>query len=303
MNLLIIGYCSLDDGFLYGSKALKKLGYTIYFFPYYNYILDNIEDRDNILIKFITDNKINICLWWNNKINSENIKKKIYKIMDHVFSCFEKEIYYFNNYINISYCPPGFDKDISYYFYDKDYECDVSIVCTNLYDDKNIFPSNSTTLNRYTIVNKIYENRDKIKFHFYGPECFKDIYPECYKGYIRYEDCYKVFSNSKINLSIHALSKELNTSNSNKVYFSERVPQILGCKGLLMTNTLFKSRLVNNVHYIYVNENSFYDKIINILNDNKSYDEIRNNGYLSGLKYYQWNNWAENIVSIIKKKK
>jgi hypothetical protein len=338
MNLLIIGYCSLADGFLYGSKALQKHGYIIHFFPYYNYILDNIENRDNILINFIIDNKIDICLWWNNHIKSESIinivynknllkiknyffnwdailynyekydenvkeywskivdnKKKIYKIMDHVFSCFEKEIHYFNNYINISYCPPGFDKDISYYFYDKDYECDVSIVCTNLYNDEKIFPNDSTNINRTIIVNKLYENRDKIKFHFYGPESFKKIYPECYKGFIKYDDCYKVFSNSKINLSINPLSKELNIENSTKEYFSERVPQILGCKGLLMTNTLYNSNLINNIHYIYVNELSFYDKIINILNNNTSYNEIRENGYLIGLKYYQWDNWA-NII-------
>ena len=350
MKLLLIGYCSLADGFLYGAKALEKLGYTIFFFPYHNYVLDDNKERDNILVEFIINNEINICLWWNNQINHINVtyvidkiksisklilkpkniknyffnwdpilynyekynstenwkpivenKKEIYKLMDHTFSCFEKEIEYFNKLkIKISYCPPGFDKNVSYYYYDKDYECDVSIVCTNLYQDDKVFPRNSTTLNRYIIVNKLYENRDKIKFHFYGPECFKNIYPECYKGSIKYEDCYKVFSNSKINLSIHALSKELNSTKSNTEYFSERVPQILGCKGLLMTNTFLSSKLSNNIDYIYVNENSFYTKILNILENNSLYDYIRENGYCTSIKYYQWNNWATILNKVMK---
>ena len=47
MKLLIIGYCHLDDGFLYASKALEKVNYEIYFFPYLQYfpifiILNNL---------------------------------------------------------------------------------------------------------------------------------------------------------------------------------------------------------------------------------------------------------------------
>ena len=34
-NLLIVGYCHLADGFLYGSEALKKHNYNIFFFLIY----------------------------------------------------------------------------------------------------------------------------------------------------------------------------------------------------------------------------------------------------------------------------
>ena len=52
-NLLLIGYCHLDDGFLYAAKALEKYNYKIFFFPYLSYVMDNIEERDNILIELI----------------------------------------------------------------------------------------------------------------------------------------------------------------------------------------------------------------------------------------------------------
>jgi hypothetical protein len=354
LNILIIGYCRLDDGFLYASKALEKLNYNIYFFPYFNYILDKIDNKDNILQEFIIKNDINICLWWNNSIKSESIKniihnklnnndhciekaeikhylfnwdpflynyekynsviwkdrieerKKIYPLMEHVFSCFEKEVNYFKSYLKISYLPPGFDPSISYYYKDTDYECDVSIVCTNLYDNVEEFPDEATNITRFEIVNRLYENHDKIKFHIYGPENFKEKYPECYKGFISYKECYKVFSNSKINLSIHPMIHELNNTCSNKEYFSERVPQILGCKGLLMTNSNFSNILKKDIDYICIDSETGIDildiiqYIINPVNKIES-DRIRENGYKKAIEYYQWYNWANVINNIIQK--
>jgi hypothetical protein len=336
-NLLIIGYCNLEDGFLYGSKALERLNYKIFFFPYLSYLMDKIENVDDILIEKIQSLEIDICLWWSNSVKYGNYKKIIksinvknyffnwdpflydyekyncfywkelienkklfYPLMDHIFSCFEKEINYFKNNLSISYLSPGFDKNISTYVYDEKYECDVSIVCTNLYNNLSEFPLDSSNITRFEIVNKLYNNRDKIKFHIYGPEHFKESYPECYKGFISYNTCYKVFSNSKINLSIHPLVKELNDKNSNEEYFSERVPQILGSRGLLVTNSYLTHKLTPDLDYIYIDENiDWFNLFIEIINNNNNYDNIRKNGYNKGIKYYQWDTWAENIDKII----
>jgi hypothetical protein len=336
-NLLIIGYCNLEDGFLYGSKALERLNYKIFFFPYLSYLMDKIENVDDILIEKIQSLEIDICLWWSNSVKYENYKKILkninvknyffnwdpflydyekyncfywkelienkklfYPLMDHIFSCFEKEINYFKNNLSISYLSPGFDKSISTYVYDEKYECDVSIVCTNLYNNSLEFPLDSSNITRYEIVKKLYNNRDKIKFHIYGPEHFKESYPECYKGFISYNNCYKVFSNSKINLSIHPLVKELNDKNSNQEYFSERVPQILGCGGLLVTNSYLTHKLTPDLDYIYIDENiDWFNLFIEIINNNNNYNNIRKNGYNKGIKYYQWDTWAESIDKII----
>ena len=331
-NLLLIGYCYLDDGFLYAAKALEKYNYKIFFFPYLSYDMDNVKEKDQILIELIKKEDINICLWWNNSIKFKsmneiyektiskhilfnwdpflynyekynalcwqdriNEKKMIYPLMDHVFSCFEVEIKFFDNN-KISYLPPGFDKEISFYDYDEMYECDISIVCTNLYNYDAEFPEDSTNISRYEIVNKLYENRDKIKFHFYGPENFKNIFPDCYKGFIKYKDCYKVFSNSKINLSIHPLILELNSENSKAEYFSERVPQILGCRGLLMTNSHLSNVLKADIDYIYVDRaNDWYDKVLDIIQNTDKYDHVREAGYEKAINNYQWDDWAKII--------
>lgn len=339
MNLLIIGYCHLDDGFLYASNALEKLNYKIFFFPYLSYIMDKIVNLDELLTTYIKSNNINICLWWNNSIKYENYykvinrlkdnciknyffnwdpflynykkynsiiwkeriedKEKIYPLMNNVFSCFEKEISYFKNIIQISYVPPGFDKNISKYVFDKDYECDISIICTNFYSNINEFPDETTNITRYEIVNNLYENRNEFKFHIYGPENFKNIYPECYRGFIKYQDCNKVFSNSKINLSIHPLIYELNNLNSKEEYFSERVPQILGSKGLLITNSYFTNKLIDKEDYIYIDKNiDWYSKFLDIIENSNSYDYIRNNGFNKAILYYQWDNWANNLSKL-----
>ena len=333
MNLLLIGYCHLADGFLYASNSLNKRNYNIFFFPFWNYKLDNKEDLEiiNDFKSIIENNNIKICLWWNNSIGYEifikmynknliNIlynwdpflydyekyncifwksiidrKKKIYPNMDIILTCFEKEINFFKN-LEIDYASPGFDKLISFYKFQKEYECDISIVCTNFYENINEFPLGSTNISRSEIVDKLYEYRDEFKFKIYGPENFKNKYPDCYVDFINYNNCNLVFSNSKINLSIHPLVNELNEENTEFEYFSERLPQILGCKGLLATNSNLNKYLVKEEDYIFIDENT---DIINlfrkILNNNKEYDKIRKNGYNKSIDYYQWDKWGEII--------
>jgi hypothetical protein len=353
-NILLIGYCYFQDGFLYAMNELEKYGNKIYFFPYFTYILDNNEKRDDILIEYIKSNNINICLWWNNRlkydsikyvidnlndVNQKNIKNyfynwdpylynyedynciywkdvvenitKIYELMDYTFSCFEYEINYMTKYmtnynseynkkINISYLPSGFNPSISNYIYDEKYICDVSIVCTNIYNDKSMYPNESCNLHRYEIIDKLYENRHKINFFIYGNDKIEKMYPECYKGFIKYEDCNRVFSNSKINLSIHCLTECVHSfGNSTQEYFSERVPQILGCKGLLMTNTYYSHLLKEDISYIYVNNNNFLHKIFDILQNYSYYEKIKTHGYNIAINNYTWNIWSNKINNII----
>ena len=343
MNILIIGYCGLDDGFLFASKGLENLGYIIHFCPYLSYIMDNVENKEYLVIDQIINNKINICLWWSNCVEYESYvkiinncpliknyfynwdaflynyekydcliwkdriekRKKVYSLMNYVFSCNESEINFFKYYnpnISLSYVCAGFDKSVSTYNYDESYECDVSIVLTNLYKDNKEFPKEATNITRYEIVEKLYENRDKIKFHIYGFENLKELYPDCYKGFVKYRDCNKVFSNSKVNLSIHPIVNELNSPYSKEEYFSERVPQILGCKGLLLTNSYLSHNLKDKEDYIYIDKYmDWYSVITDIIENTNKYDNIRDNGYNKGIIHYQWQNWAHKLNQIFNK--
>lgn len=336
-NLLIIGYCHLADGFLYASKCLKN--YNIFFFPYLCYKMDKVENIEEIFQKFILDNNINICLWWNNSIIYESFEKmfnsnliniyfnwdpflfnykkynsilweerlinkeQIFSKMNMVFSCFEKEVSYFKEKnIPITYNSPGFEPSMSYYIFKTEYKCDISIVCTNMYDYTSEFPDETTNIPRYHVVNLLYENRDKFKFHIYGPENFKKKYPDCYQKCITYDECKYVFSNSKINLSIHPLVNELHNKDSKEEYFSERVPQILGCQGLLMTNSDLTHILNKNEDYVYINKDTnILELVKSIINNNDFYNNIRKNGYTKSLEHYQWKNWANTIEQYLEK--
>ena len=238
----------------------------------------------------------------NNWIKRIEDKKNIYRQMNYIFSCFGKEVSIIqeeNINRNIFYNPPGFDKNISYYHEDEHYKCDVSIVATNLYEDNQEFPFDATNITRFEIVNYLYSIKSKIKFHVYGPPHFKERFGECYKGFVTYNNCKKIFSNSKINLSIHPIIYELNDSNCEKEYFSERIPQILGCKGLLITNSYLHHTLKPDKDYIHIDKENYKDKINHILNNSNDYENIRINGYNKALLYYQWNNWALKIHNFI----
>ena len=233
--------------------------------------------------------------------------------MDAVFTCFEREITYFNEKvpdIKIIYNPPGFDSTMTYQTEISDiHKCDISIVCTNLYDYEKEFPSDSTNIGRKEIVDYLYTMKDKIDFHIYGIDKFKNLYPECYKGFIKYEDCKYVFSNSKVNLSIHPLVKTLHSKNSYYEYYSERVPQILGCKGLLMTNSDYVYMLEKENDYLYVNNlddvKKIVEQIIKEKNENISIESdrwysTRKNGYEKAIKHMQWLNWANIFYKVEK---
>ena len=224
-------------------------------------------------------------------------KKEVYPCMNYIFTCFEKEIQYFSS-LPIYYAPPGFDTSISFYEENKDFECDISIVCTTLYDSFEEHPFDAVSLSRWEVVHTLYTNRHLYTFHIYGPEKFKTLFPECYRGFISYNDSRKVFSNSKINLSIHTLTKELHKDYSTSEYFSERVPQILGCRGLLATNSFLSHLLKPNRDYIFLDEN-WFSSILNIIQSSMKYDIIRNNGYKIASQYYTWNNWSNSIIQMI----
>ena len=190
---------------------------------------------------------------------------------------------------NVEYCPSGFDPLISHYIEDDNYKCDVSIVCTNLYDDYERFPLESVRLNRKKIVDLVYENRSDIKFNIYGPNFLSQMYPDCYRGYINYANCARVFANSKINLCIHAVSYN---SIGDELYFSERLPQILGSRGLLYCETEYKHLLEHDLNYVMADTTDPIGQIKEIIQnyETSKYQQIIDNGHKLALKCLTWDN-------------
>ena len=85
MNILLIGYCHLADGFLYASKSLEQFNHKIYFFPYLIYKMDQNPNLIEDLKESIKINNINICLWWNNSIQFEELNQVLNKNIINIF--------------------------------------------------------------------------------------------------------------------------------------------------------------------------------------------------------------------------
>ncbi|MEO0236614.1 MAG: hypothetical protein ABIN35_00075 [candidate division WOR-3 bacterium] len=244
----------------------------------------------------LNDSLVNVNV---NVNHSNSLKLKFIQLMNGYLTCDGREIKILDDMgvYNYLYCPPGFDSSITHYIDDPSYHSDVSIVCTNLYTDYNIFPRQSVRVHRKELVDLIYQHRNEIVFHIYGPPNLGQMYPDCYKGYISYQDCPKVFSNSKINLCIHATSYN---NYRDYLYFSERLPQIMGAHGLVYCETEYTGLLQPNVNYILSDSNDPWLQIKEILHMYQSpkIQQIKKNGYETATKYLTWDNMVKKIQII-----
>ncbi len=292
MNLVIFGYYRFEDGYYAYGKYFQKTFSTVSFFPLIefrdkmNLKQTEITDIDNIIFgnfnkTIYTDYLINhnvpkdvVIIAHNNDmidgLTFDNIKlieyiQNLKKIKDfqliqinwdpmitnhHPSPYFDisfcADPFSLKNYSNTQFFPQGYSPDTTYYCQDDNYSCDVSFIGTNLYTDP-MFTNQS--LNRKQVLDAIYSDKS-ISLHVYGPEFLKNHYPESYKGFIRYEDCYKVFSNSKFSLNISPLN---DIQYNNYYYYSERLPQIIACNGVMISNNDFTPFLLPGIHYIYIN--------------------------------------------------
>ncbi len=367
MKILIIGYCNLADGFLYGSNEFKKKGHSVYFFPFYDWKNDNFNNCD-VFFNKIKNTIFDLNIWWYSDccvkfINMFGTQCKKYNILckkniiynwDPVLYHSQK-IEFWKNKIQSNkeliesglcseyYCvtpeqitdiggiynPSGFSRElvmnelftnnsnnnnnnnnnnntknnsvlqhhinnITYEEFNKNknYNCDLSIVITNLYIDENFSPTMYQLGNRKKIIDYFYERRDKFKIHLYGSEFLNKMYPDIYKGFAKYEECVKIFHNSKVNICYNISS----FLNKNKMdYYSERLPQILGSGGLLISDCDYYC-LQNNVHYIKITNDDFEYLESVILNSDK-YDDIRKNGWNKAWKTMTWEKWSDIILA------
>lgn len=322
-KITIISYYELKESLELAANALSNIGYIVNNYPLFKYVYDvndklyNYKDHFN---NFLQNEKPDIILWWfiniptdifayickNNtalhvlynwddpwswQVESLDLKGKS-KYLDLATGTCEETLQDYLKYgaKNAIYLHPGFDPKIHYPFSSEEsneYKCDISICCTNLYGE-DIY--NDQYIRRKDLIDKIYEESNllNIKFHIYGPEYLQKIYPNSYRGFIKYYDISKVISNSKINLCTHVCS-------SKSKYMNERCSIILGCGGLLLVDKVkdLDKLIIPNKECI-VMENSIINIIMQIKNILANYDdkyEIRKNALLRS-KDYTWETWA-----------
>lgn len=306
--LLIVWFDSPRAQTIIAKNGFEKLGHKIDMYG----LLDHDKNREKIVDK-VNIFKPDIVLVWNRgmkenlyKLIRDKVKRIILfnwddphscteknntdfiscmKYIDKAYSCCleTKNIYLNNKCKEWQYLLPMYSEKFHYYDYDEKYKCDISFVCTNLYDDFENQP-----MRRRELINLLYKNED-IVFHLYAPPHIGKLYPRCYKGEISYEINRKVFSSSKINISTHCTNGEC--------YVNERVITVLASGGLLLVdNVKGINKLFGDCCIIMDDLDNVIEQIRNILNNYDKCENLKKKG-LEVVKKYYVDEWCKTLLS------
>ena len=209
-NLCVVSYYGPIETIGLAEKELESTGINVFDFPLYKYMHDTHDKVNNyidLFVEFLLTHNIKYVLWWFINIPTNEfilIKERtsvkyiffnwdepynwpacdiVNKMpyFDAVFvTCKESLDIYKSKGCDHAYCLyPGFDKNTNYMIsemnielYNK-YNCDISICCTNLYENEKLYPDQY--INRKKLIDNIYNGQFiyNYKFYIYGPEYVK----------------------------------------------------------------------------------------------------------------------------------
>ena len=208
-----------------------------------------------------------------------------------------------------TYLLPGFDMGIHYPLLPSEqkiqlpqYDCDISICCTNWYKDKQTYPDQSIPT-RYEITTKIAQylrttnntrntKQKKFTFAIYGPEYLQTEFQEFYRGPVSYMNTRNIFARSKINICTHVVGKM-------RGYLSERVSLILGSGGLLWMDDVPQTLIRRGVHFIPIDRAvDPIEQIQSILDmPTDTLQKIKSAGFELAASKLTWSHWADAVVT------
>jgi hypothetical protein len=315
-KILFIGFYELKESLLAAANALSSppFYYSISHFPLFQYAYDRYDkcpDYLNKLVQKMEEVAPDVVIWWFIGIPESEIRvimqqnRSIHHILYNPNDpyCWSNAEFiqkvanfnlvispcnvYTSQYKDHLYSPPPF----SPMFHhpptllpktNTDYDCDISFCITNLYPHAN-YPNQY--INRREIIDKLVQMTD-IKFHLYGPQFLKDIYPTVYKGYVQFADTCRVFHRSRINLSTHV---EKNTIN-------ERTITILASRGgVLLSDLPIIGEAGEFIGFTLHSINELETTVRKILQmTDGEIDAIRHNGY-EWVQKYSWDLLAKKI--------
>lgn len=330
-NLLILGFYHFADGYHALGQYFDLYFDKVEFFPFMMYInnacdLKNYNLVKDIKSKVLSDNITHILVWHN--IDALNSNKQyfrdIFKLRKlkpnlkfiqidwdpHVDTRTTLNATTFTNaWFNCIFCSSpfklvdsttnylfkaGFSPTISYYKYDIEYSCDVVFIGTNLYTDSMWENKN---MNRKQVIDTIAENK-LINLHIYGipSSSISNTYPDQFKGYLPYNKCYLGFSNALFSLNISPLN---DVYKNGYYYYSERLPQILACNSIMISNNDYGDLLIPNVDYIYLTDLKELNNIILDFKRNPQKAEIMRNNYKQKLDNFNYEKIAKEMSEIM----
>lgn len=317
MKICFTSYYGLRDSLLCAANALIRLGYTVNDYQ----LLHNMKTKENYvhdIINFINDNQIDIILWWFINIKTDDMDYivkntkciNIYfnwdepynwvhcdiaskaKLWDIVFVCSEEKLADYIKYgtKKAIWLLPGYDPIINCLLKNDDiankYDCDISFICTNLYENTDEYPDQ--IFERKKLVDELYKSHteNKFIFHIYGPKFLETIYPLAYRGYITYDNQNLLFNKSKINLCTHV--------NNKYKYLNERCIMIAGSGGLLLVDNIKGINEILDENSYIVIENNISQQVLSILDNYDKYIDKRLKLLCCSVQY-TWDKWAETI--------
>lgn len=320
-NLLFVSYYELKEALLFAAQALESKKCSVKHFPLFQYAMDENDRRSDyvdLLSLAIDHHNSDIVLFWCLVLTKDDLKKLRVQHSQRTFICYNWDDPYcwlvddndmpgkatcfdlaftsciasIEDYLSAGtkrayWLPPGFNPDIHKPNIDPDYQCDVSICATQLYQVKN-------GVSRYEIAKKL-EADTSIDFHLYGPTYFEKEFPRSYRGFVSYENTAKVYSNSKINICTHAVADRYG-------YVSERDVLVCACGGLALVDPVAGfDQVLSNREYIEM-ESDVYSQIKGLLaQPSNAFDEIRQAAFRKAHSRYTWNHWADFLLTHVQR--
>jgi hypothetical protein len=264
---------------------INKRKTHIIFFHNFDYLLLNIR-----LFNLICKNKNFklIMINWDPNTNL-NVSREIINCFDMIYMSRFNLLNY-----NIKPLFTGYLKTKSYFYENNDYKCDVLFIGTTLYSD-NVFLDQN--IKREDILDEICKDSN-INLHIYTSNSYiAKKYIKNNKGYISYNDAYKAFSNAIFTLNISPLSNILENGH---YYYSERLPQILACGSIMISNNDYTGLLEPNIDYIYLTElKNLNSTIIYYKNNPELIEKIKIN-YSGKIHLFNYDNIIDKLIIDIK---
>jgi hypothetical protein len=174
---------------------------------------------------------------------------------------------------------------------EKTYKHDVSIVCTNLYENEAIF--SDQIVNRKKLID-ILVSIPGINVGVYGPAGFKNVYPNNYVSFATYQNLNEVFNRSRINVCTHVTSSKYK-------YINERCVLVLASGGLLYVDkTNGIEDVIDKDGCVFIDVDNVTEQIKDIIDNYDKYSEVKRIGHESAFQF-RWSVWAEFVHSKIKR--
>jgi hypothetical protein len=336
-HLLVLGAYGYEDGYYALTFYLKKFFDTISFFPLfiYNDKTQTSEYYDECLLKMINgtlekcsipkllnfQHKKTHVLYYHNFDYLKNNMKTFNLITEHKdfkfiminwdpFSCLKNnpsneilnkfDVIYLSHMIltgiNIKPLFTGFINEITYFQKNENYECDVLFIGTTLYEN-NIY-GNESNVNRKNILDEYYrESRIKLNI-FSNNQNIKNVYPNSFRGPISYNNSKLAYSNAVMTLNISPLKQCLFNGHH---YYSERLPQILACNSVMISNDNFTGLLEPDEDYIYIKKlKDLIPKTLHYKRHPEKLNQIREN-YKKKIHLFDYKNINDMMISDFQK--